>query len=139
MSDTPKQHTAGVLVLPKGEGRAYAMGKMRAVFKADEAETAERYSISEWWLEPGCDGPGAHSHEANDEIFYVLQGTADILAGDAWHRLAAGGFIRIPAGVIHDFRNSTDAVAGLLNVFIPGGFERNMPMIVDWFQRNGGA
>jgi quercetin dioxygenase-like cupin family protein len=126
-----------VLILPRGEGRAYGMGAMRAVFKADEAETAQRYSISEWWLEPNCDGPGAHSHEANDEIFYVIEGTADIRAGEEWHRLSAGGFIRIPAGVVHDFRNATDSRAGLLNVFIPGGFERNMPMIVDWFARNG--
>ena len=125
-----------VLILPAGEGRSYAMGSMRAVFKADESETGSRYSISEWWLEPGCTGPGAHSHEANDEIFYVLQGTSRILTGETWHELSAGSFIRIPAGVTHDFRNETTEVAGLLNVFLPGGFERNMPMIVDWFAKN---
>ena len=28
------------------------MGRISAVFKADDAETESRYSISEWWLEP---------------------------------------------------------------------------------------
>ncbi len=46
--------------------------------------------------------------------------------------------MRIPAGVTHDFRNRSAERAGLFNVFIPGGFERNMPMIVDWFAKQAG-
>lgn len=46
------------IVLAPGAGRAYPMGRIAAVFKADEAETASRYSVSEWWLEPRTQGPG---------------------------------------------------------------------------------
>jgi len=127
------------IMLEKGEGRHYAMGAMRAVFKADEAETGCRYSVSKWWLEPGCEGPGAHSHDANEELFYVLEGTMSFLVGDTWQDASAGAFLRIPAGVLHDFSNRSDARAGLLNVFLPGGFERNMPMIVDWFEKQSDA
>jgi hypothetical protein len=35
-----------------GEGRSYPMDHISAVFKADGAETAGLYSISEWWLDP---------------------------------------------------------------------------------------
>jgi mannose-6-phosphate isomerase-like protein (cupin superfamily) len=122
-----------ILVLPSGVGRSYEMGKMQAVFKADEDETSQQYAVSEWWLEPGCDGPGAHSHEVNEELFYVLEGTVNLLIGDKWIDAAPGTFVRIPAGITHDFRNTTKRRAGLLNIFIPGGFERNMPAIVDWF------
>lgn len=125
----------GVIHWPPGEGRTYLLGAMTAVFKADEDETSARYSVSEWWLEPGAEGPGAHSHEANDEIFYVIEGTASILAGDKWLEAPQGTFLRIPAGIMHDFRNRAPTRLGLLNVFIPGGFERNMPAIVDWFQK----
>jgi hypothetical protein len=38
---------------------------MHAVFKADGAETEDRYCVSEWWLEAGDSGPGPHSHEDN--------------------------------------------------------------------------
>ncbi len=69
------------LLLPPGKGRAYDMGAIRAVFKADGRETAQRYSISEWWLEPGTPGPGAHSHEGEDDLFYVIEGTAHFLIG----------------------------------------------------------
>jgi hypothetical protein len=42
----------------------------------------------------------------------------------------------VPANMLHDFENRTDARAGLLNVFIPGGFEDGMPAIVEWFRNN---
>jgi mannose-6-phosphate isomerase-like protein (cupin superfamily) len=126
------------IVLPKGGGRAYACGPLlTAIFKADEDETDARYSVSEWRMEPGFEGVGDHSHEANDEVFWVLEGRPELLVGDEWRAVEPGAFLRIPAGVTHNFRNRSDARASLLNVFIPGGFERDMPAIVDWFARNG--
>ncbi|MFI0848362.1 cupin domain-containing protein [Mesorhizobium sp. IMUNJ 23232] len=125
------------IALGPDEGRAYAMPAMRAVFKADGAETGERYSISEWWVEPRSDGPGTHSHEANDEIFYVIEGTAVLLVGDRWIDAPRGSFFFIPAGTTHDFANRSDARMGLFNVFVPGGFEKNMRSIVQWFEENG--
>jgi mannose-6-phosphate isomerase-like protein (cupin superfamily) len=122
---------------PPGEGRIYQMPTISAVFKADGEETANRYCVSEWWLQPDSDGPGAHSHEANDEIFFVIEGTPSLLVGDEWIDAPAGSCIVIPAGVTHDFANRTQALAGLFNVFVPGGFEPKMPAIVKWFEEHG--
>jgi mannose-6-phosphate isomerase-like protein (cupin superfamily) len=135
MADDPHTHP---IVLGPDQGRHYAMGAMRAVFKADEAETAATYSISEWWLEPRTAGPGAHSHEANDDVFYVIEGTVRFRVGERWIDAPQGSFIRVPAGVTHDFANDTDVRAGFLNIYVPGGFERDMPGIVDWFARAAG-
>lgn len=131
------QATAQDLILLKAEdGRRYEMGGMTAIFKADEAETDSRYSVSEWLLEPGFEGSGPHSHEANDELYFVVDGTPEILVGEVWHSVQKGTFIRVPCTVNHDFRNLTSSSARLLNVFIPGGFERKMPAIVAWFAEN---
>lgn len=124
-----------IILLP-GEGRVYNCGTMTAVFKADENETQEKYSISEWWLEPNSDGPGAHQHKDNDEIFYVLEGVTSILIGDEWIAADKGTFIRIPSRTMHDFANRTNERTGVLNFFVPGGFEKNMPSIVQWFADN---
>ena len=126
-----------VIHLGPGDGRHYAMGRLSAVFKADEDETAQGYAVSEWHMEPGFEGVGAHSHDANDEVFYVLEGTAEILTGESWASAGRGSFLRIPAGVTHDFRNRGGKKAAVLNFFIPGGFERDMPKIVEWFAKNG--
>ena len=133
---TNKPLPSGVIALQPDGGRVYAMKTMRAVFKADGEETGNRYSISEWWLDPMQPGPGAHKHDANEDMFYVLEGTASILIGDDWIDAPKGSFVRIPAGVMHDFENRTTARIGLLNIFMPGGFEPMMPMVVKWFDEN---
>lgn len=127
-------HEENAIVLGPNEGRSYLCGPMRAVFKADCEETGNRYSVSEWWVEPHKSGPGAHSHEANEELFYVTAGTMSFRIGDDWIAAATGTFLRIPAGITHDFRNDTDEPACALNVYIPGGFETDMPEIVAWFK-----
>lgn len=124
------------VVLYPGEGRHYDMGAISATFKADDAETECRFSASEWFLEPMHEGPGPHKHDDNDEIFYVLKGTASILVGEKWHHLPAGSFCFVPRGVMHDFRNESTGSMGLLNVFLPGPFEQMMPVIVDWYRQN---
>ena len=111
------------------------MGRISAIFKADEAETASRYSISEWWLEPHTRGPGAHAHP-EDDIFYVIEGTMSVLIGDDWVSASRGFFVLVPGGVTHDFENRGDMRAGVLNFSIPGAFEQNMPSIAQWFIEN---
>ena len=121
------------VVLGQGEGRAYPMGPLSAVFKADGAETAHRYSISEWWLEPHTKGPGPHSHP-DDDVFYVLSGTLAVLVDSEWIEATAGSFVLVPGDVTHDFENRGPERAGVLNISAPGGFEQRMPEIARWFR-----
>jgi mannose-6-phosphate isomerase-like protein (cupin superfamily) len=90
--------TSEVIFLPPGSGRSYQAGPMRAVFKADGAETDDRYCVSEWWLESGDSGPGPHSHEDEVETFYVIEGTMSFLVGEEWLDAPRGSFLRIPGG-----------------------------------------
>lgn len=124
------------VILGPNDGRHYDMGAIRAIFKADGDETASRYSVSEWWLDAHREGPGAHKHDESDEIFYVLEGAPSFLVGEVWRVMPQGSFLMIPQGIIHDFRNESDARAGILNVFTPGTFEPAMPSIVDWYREN---
>jgi quercetin dioxygenase-like cupin family protein len=128
-----------VIFLPPGAGRSYDVGSMQSVFKADGVETGERYSVSEWWLEAGQPGPGPHSHEANEELFYVVEGTMSFLVETEWIEAPRGSFLRVPAGATHDFQNRSAGRAGVLNVFIPGGFEILMPRLVAWAADQAGT
>lgn len=122
---------AGIF-LPPGEGRSYPMGRISALFKADGDETNGGYSISEWWLEPHTQGPGAHSHD-EDDIFYVIAGTMSFLVDDRWIDAPQGSFVLAPGGVTHDFENRSSDRAGVLNLSIPGDFESHMPGIAEYF------
>jgi mannose-6-phosphate isomerase-like protein (cupin superfamily) len=121
------------VVLAPNAGRPYDMGRIQAVFKADRDETATAYSISEWWLEPNTTGPGPHSHP-KDDVFYVLEGTLSVLVDDRWVDAPKGSFVLIPGGMTHDFENRGSVRAGALNMSSPGGFEQEMPGIVEWFR-----
>lgn len=130
-NSTPRK----AVVLGPGEGRAYPMGRISAVFKADEEETQSRYSVSEWWLEPKTQGPGAHSHE-EDDLFYVIAGVMSVRVGDDWHACPKGSFVLVPGGMTHDFENRGHVRAGILNFSAPGPFEPAMPGIAEWFAQN---
>ncbi len=121
--------------LPPEAGRTYDMGTMKAIFKADGEETGSKYSVSEWWLESMSTGPGIHSH-SEDDLFYVLEGTMSFFMDGSWIDAPKGSFILVPAGIKHDFENRSDLRAGVLNFSVPGDFEKNMPMIVEWFKKN---
>lgn len=123
------------IVLAPGEGRAYPMGRISALFKADGDETGKAYSISEWWLEANTKGPGAHSHP-EDDIFFVIEGTMSVLVGDRWIDAPTGSFVLIPGGTTHDFENRSASRAGVLNLSIPGEFEPEMLAIASWFAEN---
>jgi mannose-6-phosphate isomerase-like protein (cupin superfamily) len=125
-----------VLILKNGEGREYKLGPMTVVFKADDQETDEKYSISEWWLEPDSDGPSPHLHEEKEHVFYVLEGTLAVLVGENWIEAGKGTFIRIARNTLHTFSNQTDKRAGFLNIDVPGGFEKDLPGMAKWFDGN---
>jgi len=111
------------------------MGRIAAVFKADGVETANRYAVSEWWLEPHTKGPGHHSH-MEDDLFYVIEGVMSVFVDGRWVDAPKGTFVLIPGGMTHDFENRGDVRAGLLNFQVPGNFEPEMPGIAQWFAEN---
>ncbi len=132
---TSKADVRKPVILACGQGRAYPMGRISAVFKADGPETASRYSVSEWWLEPHTRGSGAHAH-AEDDLFYVIEGTMSVLVGEEWFEAAKGAFVLVPGGITHDFENRGSVRAGVLNFSVPGPFEPDMPGIAAWFAQN---
>jgi len=114
-----------MVVLPD-QGRTYEMGRMRAIFKADNEESASRYSVSEWWLDPHTRGPGVHSHD-DDHVFYVLAGPLSVSLNEEWSQLEAGSYAIIPGGTLHNFENRGSERTGFIAFTTPGGFEQRMP------------
>lgn len=106
------------------------MGAIAAVFKTDCAETRGAYSISEWWLEPRTQGPGAHRHR-EDDVFYILAGTMSVL----WRRVARlrSRFLHPRPRRHHPRCRESGRGAGMRNVSAPGNSEVEIPAIADWF------
>lgn len=120
--------TREAIFLKPGAGRAYPMGRMHAVFKADGAETRQNYSVSEWWLEPRTIGPHQHFHE-DDHVYYVIEGVLNVQLNDAWSEAPQGSYILIPGGTPHGFENRGFVRTGFISFNAPGGFEERMQHI----------
>ena len=73
---------------------------------------------------------------AQDDVFYVLEGTMSFLIGDRWLDAPRGSFVLAPSGVTHDFENRGAVRAGILNFSARGNFEQHMPGIAEWFINN---
>jgi mannose-6-phosphate isomerase-like protein (cupin superfamily) len=71
-------------------------------------------------FERGSDGAPPHYHKRSAEIFYVLDGSLEVLIGEEIVTLDAGDFLLIPPNTPHAFAPPAGAEAEVLFAFVPG-------------------
>jgi quercetin dioxygenase-like cupin family protein len=81
----------------------------------------EQLIVTWFRYEPGEEGPDPHIHRQHSDAFYVLEGEVDFALGPDITRIKGGPgtFAAAPPGVVHTFKNSSDATAIFLNVHAP--------------------
>jgi mannose-6-phosphate isomerase-like protein (cupin superfamily) len=87
---------------------------------ADSTATGGRLSVHQATLVDGADGAGPHHHTTAAEVFYVLDGSAQILVGDRLVVAGAGDFVVVPPGTAHAFAAAPGQTATLLVAVTPG-------------------
>jgi mannose-6-phosphate isomerase-like protein (cupin superfamily) len=70
---------------------------------------------------PAGYGVPFHVHDAEDEAFFVLEGEVTFECDEGVAHLGPGGFIHLPRGCHHSFRNETQSPARMLVIGSPGG------------------
>lgn len=68
---------------------------------------------------PGCKNP-VHYHPNCEEILYMLAGTGVHSYNDQQIELSTGMTLRIPSGVLHNFRNTGDEPIRCIITFSSG-------------------
>ena len=96
----------------------------RLDFLATGETTSGGYSLFHLFIPAGPLGPVPHTHRDADEFFFVVEGEVEILFEDTWRPFGPGGFVHVPRGTLHTFRNVTAKAARMLSGFVPSGFER---------------
>ena len=91
-----------------------------ATFVAPGAVTRGVLGLFGWDMPSGSGGAGAHFHRGFSESFYVMSGTVGLYNGQGWTDVSEGGFLYVPPGGIHGFRNASDVPATMLILFAPG-------------------
>ena len=98
----------------------YAGGIMTLL--ATGEDTNDQYSLVDYKAVQGGEPP-LHTHDNEDEAFYVLEGEVTFFLGDEVVTAKPGTWALIPQGTVHTFRLDTSE-ARMLIYFTPSGFER---------------
>lgn len=109
-------------VLEKHQGQAVWFLGSLMLFKATGVDNGQTFSLIEQTLPPGF-SPPLHVHHAEDEAFYVLEGSFTFVCGDHRWRVEAGGFIYLPREIPHGFLVEGAEPARLLQFTFPAGLE----------------
>ena len=109
--------------LAAGEGDPIWFLDTLMTVKVDAAKTDGAYMLVECLLAPGF-GPPPHTHHADDEAFYILEGELSGFCGDRTWRGGPGTFVFMPRGVPHTFKVESATPAKVLQLGNGSGFER---------------
>lgn len=113
-----------------GGGVHYDFLGNRTIVHAGGEETGGAMTVIEFEGPPGF-GPPPHIHRREDELFYVLEGSATFHCDGREATFDVGGFCYLPRGLPHRFEMGPDG-GRILQVTTPAQFER---MVADYGRR----
>jgi mannose-6-phosphate isomerase-like protein (cupin superfamily) len=101
-------------------GEAEHLDSIGHVLLADSSATGGALSSHRVALGRGADGAMPHRHGNSSELFYILDGAFDVLAGEEVLTAYAGDLLVVPPGVAHAFAAHRGSTAEALIIAIPG-------------------
>ena len=117
---TPTLHGPG-----EGDWYQFLAGRNRVL--AGRKATDGAMSIIEFEAPPGF-GPPPHIHRIEDEMFYVLEGSASFWCDNEEVTYEAGGFCWLPKGLPHRFEMGPEG-GRILQITTPAQYE---DMVADY-------
>ncbi|HEV7679057.1 MAG TPA: cupin domain-containing protein [Candidatus Dormibacteraeota bacterium] len=108
------------VVHARGEGSAYWMLGGLYEERLTAAETGGELTLMEFTIPVGM-GPPPHIH-AQDEVVYILEGTANYHLDGTATTVGPGSVIFIPKGAKETFEPTT--TLRMLSMYLPGGADR---------------
>jgi len=103
--------------LKAGEGWIYRFG-IDFTVKSSEVQQGSSAAFLEYATRKG-EEPPSHTHETEDEIFYVLEGAITFQCGEERFDLDKGGFIFLPHGIEHSYSIRSEEAVRLIVVTSP--------------------
>ncbi|MCP9270626.1 cupin domain-containing protein [Mycolicibacterium arenosum] len=89
--------------------------------KVNSEQTNGQFTAMEF-LAPRNFGPPLHRHDAEDELFYIVDGELWLCCGDVEAIHGAGAVVWLPRGLPHTFQVRSET-AKVFQLSTPGGFE----------------
>lgn len=108
------------VVVRHAEAEVIGQAPITVRLLADASATGGALSTQRVTLNAGADGARPHHHAKSAELFYLLDGTAQLLSGDKVITAGPGDLVVVPPGLAHAFAAAPGHDADLLIVIAPG-------------------
>ncbi|MEU6035983.1 cupin domain-containing protein [Actinomadura sp. NPDC047616] len=108
------------VVVRQAEAEVIGQAPTTVRLLADSSATGGALSTQRVTLNDGADGARPHHHAASAELFYLLDGTAQLLSGDQVVTAERGDLVIVPPGLPHAFAAAPGHDADILIVITPG-------------------
>ncbi len=68
-------------------------------------------------------GPPPHRHLAEDELFYITEGSVSFTMDGESREVGTGESVFVPKGTAHSYANTGDGTARMIAIYTPAGME----------------
>ena len=120
----PDEVVGAARVSRAGEGELlHGVAGVTYVVRVAGEQTGGELAVVECVLAPGAVGAAPHTHHGHAEHFLVDSGEVTFVVGHDDVAVGADGWVSVPRGVRHGFRNVGDVPALLRTVVTPAGYE----------------
>lgn len=103
---------------PAPASESIPVGRLGIRYLLDGSATGDM-GVFELTVPPGSNVPPPHSHTANEECVYVLEGVLRYSVDETERDLRPGEWMRTPRGSVHQFSNPHEQLARALIVTVP--------------------
>lgn len=108
------------LVVREADAEVLGLAPLTTRLLADSDATGGALSIMRTTMGAGMEGARPHTHHRSAELFYLLDGQLQLLAGDQVITASKGDLVVVPPDMAHAFATPPDHAADFLIVQAPG-------------------
>jgi mannose-6-phosphate isomerase-like protein (cupin superfamily) len=109
-----------VVVVSEADAEVVGAPPVTGRLYADADETGGALTSQRITLLNGASGATPHHHTGSSELFYLISGSAELLAGNRVVTAGTGDLIVVPPGTVHAFAAAAGSDADLLIILTPG-------------------
>ena len=108
------------IVVREAEAEVLGMAQLSTRLLADSDATGGALSVMRTTMGGGIEGARPHTHSKSAELFYILDGQVQLLAGDQVITASKGDLVVVPPDMAHAFATPPAHTADFLIVQAPG-------------------
>jgi mannose-6-phosphate isomerase-like protein (cupin superfamily) len=109
-----------VLVVREADAEVLGRVPLTTRLLADSDATGGALSVMRTTMREGIEGARPHTHSKSAELFYVLDGQLQLLAGEKVITAGKGDLVMVPPTMAHAFATTSSQRADFLIVQAPG-------------------